>query len=85
MLLLLTPKWYKRYLKPFSKAGNINTTRYQQSLHLSKKDEETLLNDISKAIRNNSVPFRDYIELKDVELKSKVKVVLYTLSSKVGP
>jgi hypothetical protein len=85
MLPLPTPEWYKRYPKPFSKAGNINTAICQQGLRLSKKDEETLLNDISEAMRNNGVPFGDHVELKDVELKSKVKAVLHTLSSKVGP
>jgi hypothetical protein len=34
---------------------------------------------------NNSVVFRDYIELKGLELKNKVKAVFYTLSSKVSP
>jgi len=84
MLPLPTPEWYKRYPKPFSKAGNIDTAICQQGLRLSKEDEETLLNDISEAMRNNSVPFGDHVELKGLELKSKVKAVLHTLSSKVG-
>jgi hypothetical protein len=33
---------------------------------------------------NNGVAFEDYIELKGLELKSKVKAVFYTLSSKVS-
>lgn len=85
MLPLPTPEWYKRYPKPFSRAGNIDTAICQQGLRLSKKDEETLLNDISEAMRNNGVPFGDHVELKGLELKSKVKAILHTLSSKVGP
>jgi hypothetical protein len=85
MLPLPTPEWYKRYPKPFSKAGNIDTAICQQGLRLSKEDEETLLNDISKAMTNNGVAFGDYVELKGLELKSRVKAVLHTLSSKVGP
>jgi hypothetical protein len=85
MLSLLTSEWYKRYPKPFSKTDNIDTAICQQGLCLSKEDEETLLNDISKAMTNNSVAFEDHIELKDLELKSRVKAVFHTLSSKVGP
>jgi hypothetical protein len=85
MLSLLTSEWYKRYLKPFSKTDNIDTAIYQQDLYLSKKDKETLLNNISKAMTNNSVAFEDHIELKGLELKSRVKAVFYTLSSKVSP
>jgi hypothetical protein len=33
---------------------------------------------------NNSVAFEDYIELKGLELKNRVKAVFYTLFSKVG-
>jgi len=85
MLQLPTPEWYKRYPKPLSKAGNIDTAICQQGLRLSTKDEETLLNNVSKAMRDNDVPFGDHVELKGLELKTKMKAALHTLSSKVGP
>jgi hypothetical protein len=86
MQALQTVEWYKEHPKPFTRNGrNLDQELCRTGLRLSKTQYRTLSQSILAAIAEDNISLDKPSGLRDGETKDRVKAVLKTLASNVGP